>query len=466
MTARGLAAILAWGLLCATAPSLAQLPALFSPEPKADAQSLRLAIETYHARGWDPDNVTCVRIPYEPERFRGPPDTEFGWSPASFAVHADARSLRDNPRLERYFALLARHGFLVAIEPLEGTPRYGLTWKGFVAAGERGCFRIASARRDVRVQSFRSAGARNGRQVFTVMASSVPLAVEDWTRDPEFAALFPGALKPMRGHPEPVAYSVARTDHGFIVIKEPGRLDTSPMPEGPPWARRAPPVPADVVVRAAGTLDAKRVKDMLTDPGVRAYAPSRVCLWLPANRSDENNIEEAWRAADPASRKALTFTIYNARRLIDDREERGTYEFFRRMEAVGLVRATRLPATEFRGYPARSKVRFEFTPAAMAMMDRDDPLCLRVGEFTIEEVLWFEELTTANLRPRFVARTAFHPAPEAAALVARMGHLRRLAELGGVARGSLGVSKSGIVPELIYDVPRWGPDVTHVTLPD
>lgn len=179
-------------------------PALAQRAPAASADIFRQAIETYHGLGWDPEGVTCVRVRYEPERFVGAADARFAWTPVSFAAHLDAKSRRSNDRIQGQFELLARHGFLEPLSPLGEAPRYGLTWKGFVAAGEDGCFRIAAAEREVKVVSFELARVQRKREVFRVVATSVPRSIEEWTRDPDFAALFPEAVGRMQGHPSPV----------------------------------------------------------------------------------------------------------------------------------------------------------------------------------------------------------------------------------------------------------------------
>jgi hypothetical protein len=430
------------------------------------------AIAAAHGSGADPVNRTCITFPYEPERFLGPTDTEFNWTPVAFAAHLDARSRSSVPKIERIAAMLARAGFLAPTEPLEGMPRYGLTWKGFSHSQGIRCFRFASSERKVAVRSFEKVRVQNGSDVFRVMASSVPERLEAWLDDPEFAAIYPEVASVARGSATPVEYEVALWEGRYLAIKVPGALQTSPPPRPPREARRDPPPAAQEVLKQAGKMDAARALALLKEHERQPAVQRRICLQLPTASVDETNFFEVWQKLRDAGVDVpvpvdppLHFTVYNAGRVVDDDAQKIAYEFFRRLESVGLARSTQLPATQWKGYPARGKTRFEMTRAGTALLEPGNPGCMRVGEVSVAEVLWTTDFSVGNLRPKFFARSTFTPLPAAAPLVARMGQLRRLLEMGGASHGHFEVYKGRMMVELNHELVFFRPDPKGVRLP-
>lgn len=376
------------------------------------------------------------------------------------------------PQIERTAAMLARAGLLAEIEPIEGGPRYGLTWKGFASLQGENCFRFASSERMVAVHSFQKVRVQNGSDVYRVMATSVPERIELWMDDPEFTALFPGMARRARGSVTPVEYEVALWEGRFVVIKIPDALQTNPPPVPPRESNRNLPLRPEQLLAQAGKMDSVRALALLREHERSPFVQRRVCLKLPTASVDETNFFEAWQklrqSGAPAGISAtlqIHFVIYNAGRLVNDDEQKVAYEFFRRLEAVGFARSAQLPATEWKGSPAKGKTRFELTPAGMAILAPDDPGCMKIGEFSVAEVLRTEDFSMGNLRPKFQARSTFTPDRAAVALIAQMGHLKRLQEVGGASHGQFGVLEGRLTVDLIHELVFFGPDPRNIKLP-
>lgn len=443
----------------------------FGPSP--EKSRFEQAIAAAHGSGADPANRTCLPFFYDPQRFIGPADTQFNWTPVAFAAHLDARSKSSMPQIERTAALLARAGLLAEMDPLAGMPRYGLTWRGFASLQSQNCFRFASSERKLVVHSIEKVRVQNDSNVYRVMATSMPERTEAWLDDPDFSALFPEVAHRARGSATPVEYEVALWEGRYVVIKIPGALQTNPPPASPREAQRRLPPRPDQVLAQAGKMDPVRALALLREHERSPFVQRRVCLKLPPASVDETNFFEVWQKLRQSGAQAgssanlqIHFVIYNAGRIVNDDEQKIAYEFFRRLEAVGLARSAQLPATEWKGYPARGKTRFELTPAGMALIAPDDPGCMKVGEFSVAEVLRTEDFSVGNLRPKYQARSTFAPDHAAVPLVAQMGHLRRLQEIGGASHGEFGIHEGRMTVDLIHELVFFRPDPKDIKLPE
>ncbi|APV48622.1 hypothetical protein BWI17_02330 [Betaproteobacteria bacterium GR16-43] len=420
-------------------------------------ERIQTAIAATYASGTDSRNRTCVTLPYLNKRYKGRGESAFGWTPLAFAAQMDAPHLGEYPpQLDALFKLLARAGFVEPIEPAaNGAAQYGLTWKGYAASGESECFRISSHEYDVDVKSFESVAPREGASIYRAMATAVPRHIDDWVKDPEFTKFYPESAKYVLGFRTPVAYDLAHVDGHLSVIRIPGALDTSPPKPRPLWARNEHEGPAATVPKGLPDLTPSTALPIIREylQTERGANVARMCLWFPFPAIDENNLEEARKRPEGAAFPTLYFTVRSRDR--DDSDQRTSFEWFRRLEAAGLATSRRVE---------RGGVRFDLTPAGMAIVDKNR-YCLHVGNRAVEEVLWVAPLSAANLTPKFALRMSFTPAPGAEVFVAKFPLLTRLKEVGVAAHGEFAVSRAGeLLPNVIPQFLRFQPD--PATLPE
>ena len=412
-------------------------------------EKIQLAIAATYASGTDSRDRTCVTLPFL-SRYTGRGESEFGWTPSSFAAQMDAKHLGEFPQLDALFKLLARAGYVEPIEPAaSGAPQYGLTWKGYAAAGESMCFRISSSEYDVDVKSFESVAPREGASIYRAMATAVPLHIDEWVKDPEFTRFYPQSAKYVLGFRTPVAYDIAHVDGRLSVIRIPGSLDTSPPKPRPSWAQRDPGPPAEELAKKAPNLTPATalpiIRERMKSPNSSVMG-AEICIGFPVGIG-EHNLDEATKRPDGAAFPTLWFTVRS--RGADDEGDRISFEFFRRMEAAGLASSTRVD---------RGGVRFELTPAGMALVDKKR-YCLHVGDGRVEEVLRVAPFSAANLRPAYKARMSFTPAPGAEAFVAKFPLLARMKEVGIAAHGEFTLANNGeLWTTVIQEFPRFQPD--------
>lgn len=448
-------------------PGFAQLGSFSGSMSDAERQETSLAIEAFHMLGWDPRSVTCVDVDYQPERRRGRAGAEFDWTPWAFSAHLDQKSMAWNPLLMRQFELLRKHGYLERIQDTGGMPTYGMTWYGYAASDGQGCFRIASDERTVTVHG-RAPPPRPSVQ--GVSATAIPVHVEPIARDLEFRSLFGSAADNVQDFNRPATYGLGRYEGRPIVLAS--RTHNVPLPAArPEEARRGPQLTGTEVARRVGPIDPSRLKLLIAER-LQHYAPlahapiSRVCLYFPI-AVDETNASSGLRPlGEPVYRGPLWFTIYNTERVIHDRDEREAFALFKAFEAAGLARSRLLPAGRFRDRPAKGAVRFELTPAGMALMDATDPRCVRIGTFEPEAPLRFQQFTPANLRPKFVGRAAFRPSPGAEPLIEQLPFLRSLVQIGGAYWGELSYRQGVVDVDLSFKLVRYRMDVENVRLPE
>lgn len=434
---------------------------------ESDRREIGLAIEAFHAQGWDSRNVTCVAVDHAPEHGHGRTGAEFNWTPWAFAARIDPSSGPSSPPLAGRLDLLRRYGYLERIDEAAGVVTYGMTWQGFAASDGRGCYRIASDERVVTVHG----EARSPRPgVRGVSATATPVAVEPIVRDPLFRTLFPTAAENVADLARPAIYGVGRYEGRLIVLAS--KTHDAPLPAArPEGARREPRPSAAEIARQVGPLDAARVHalilDRLTNPAPLMHAPlTRVCLHLPT-AVDEHNANLGLRPPGvPLHPQPLWFTLYNMPRVGGDRHQREAYALLVALEAAGLARSRLLPTDRFRGQPTQGAVRFEMTPEGMALMDQVDPLCLRIGSFVPDPPLQHQPFTASRSNPRFAGRATFRPAPGAVPLIRHLPFLESLQRIGGAYRGELSVRRGGIDVELSFELVRTRLDVDGVRLPE
>lgn len=461
------AVIAAGALLLPMRPLVAQQGLFTTYMSNAERQEFALAIEAFHALGWDPLWVTCVTVDYQPEQRRGRAGAEFDWTPWAFSAHLDQKSLRWSPPLSRQLELLQKYGYLDRIGDVNGIPTYGMTWQGFAASNGQGCFRIASDERTVTVHGSAPSPRHDARGV---SATAVPVVVEPIASDPEFNVVFETAAKNVQAFDKPAVYGIGRYEGRPIVLASKTH-NAPPPPVRSPSHRRAPRLAGSEVARRVGSIDASRmqafVAERLKNFAPLAHSPiSRVCLYFPIAIDETNYFGGERQLGEPLYREPLWFTIYNTERNIHDRDQREAFALFKAFEAAGLVTSRLLPSAQFRDRPAKGAVRFEMTPRGMALMDATDSSCVRIGNFEPETPLRFQQFTPANLTPKFVGRAVFRPSAGTEPLIERLPFLKSLVQIGGAYWGQLNYRYDAVDVDLSFQLVSYRLDVENVRLPE
>jgi hypothetical protein len=411
----------------------------------------------------------CVRVGFHlgaPERAF--PGTEFDWTPASFVSRHDADSPKvGNP--EGPYQLLARHGLMQARTLADGAREYTMTWKGFGASDGQGCFFTGGGTVDTVVHSFEKARGEGGREIWRVAATGRPKEIEPWAGDAEYPQHF-NSYSNSRTELYRRTYEIERAGRGYAVVRKPGPEYEAAMknPVIRAWqeARERKRQDPAKVAQAAGPLSAERILAALQAYMKEAYAPpNRVCFPLP-HMSDESNLG-GMHGVPGDKRPAPVFTLYNLEwRPGGPTDLMRNFDILSRFQSAGLAGMARVPATEYRGGKANGALRFELTPAGVAMLAPEDPLCLLVGHVEVVEVVGFQQFDAATLLPRFAARTRFKPLPGREALIARFGNFARLQEAGGAMTGHVAYGNGPLVArEGVFKNPQYRADRAQLAPP-
>lgn len=350
----------------------------------------------------------CVRVGFHlgaPERAF--PGTEFDWTPASFLSRHDADSPKvGNP--EGPYQLLARHGLMQARTLADGAREYTMTWKGFGASDGQGCFFTGGGALDMVVHSFEKARGEGGRETWRVAATGRPKDLEPWARDPEYSQHF-NSYSNSRSELYRRTYEIERTGRGYSVVTKRNAEYEAAMknPVIRAWQserERKRKAPATIAAEV-GRLTPERVSALIAEYLKEGYAPSsRVCFWMP-HMVDEANFIEIANTPAGAPRPVPFMTLYNLEwRPGGANDLMRHYDILTRLQAAGLAGMARVPATEYRGGKANGALRFELTPAGLAMLGpKERSSCLELGEMEVSEIVHFEQFDQATVRPRFGA---------------------------------------------------------------
>ena len=395
----------------------------------------------------------CVHVGF----YLGAPEvsfagTEFDWTPASFLARHDASSPKVGNPEDRY-QYLVKQGFMQVRTAADGAREYTMTWKGFGATDGQGCFFTGGGRIEPVVLSFEKAGSR-----WRVTASGRPTEIEPWASGPEFPAIF-GNYGESRSEFFKKTYEIERAGGGYaVVVRQDPAMKNTAIRAWQQERERKRLDPAKVAAQV-GPLTAGRILGMLREYAEQAYAPLReVCFALP-HMVDEQNFEAFYRTPEGQARPVPAMTIYNLEwRPGGPGDQMRHYDILSRLESTGLATGKRVAASEYRGVKADGALRFELTPAGVAMLAPPPSVvpCLVAGHVEVEEVVGLQQFDAATLRPKFAARTRFVPLPGREALLARFGHFARLQEVGGALVGQVTFDNGRVAAEhVVYKNPRY-----------
>lgn len=395
----------------------------------------------------------CVRAGFHlgaPERAHH--ETEFDWTPASFlSRHGPDSPKTGNP--EAPYAYLTMQGMMQAHVAADGVREYRMTWKGFGVTDGQGCFHTGGGRVEAEVLSTERAGA-----AWRVTAVGRPTSPEPWTRAPGFIKAF-GSYGGARVEFSPRVYDIVASGSGYAVAVKMDPASRNPAVrafEAERARRRQDPA---TVAAQAGILSTESVLAVLRDHMKMPHAPpNRICVQLP-HMADDTNLG---RLFTPGGGPQPTpyFTLYNLQwRPGGPGDLRRNHDVLERLRAAALLTRHRVAAESFRGGKADGALRYELTPAGIAMLVPEDPQCLLVGHVEVEDVVGVQQFDESTLRPRFAARTRFRALPGRDAVLARFGNFARLREEGGALVGTLEFRGGRvIVAEAVYQNPRFRAD--------
>ncbi|MBX3664462.1 MAG: hypothetical protein KF834_02135 [Burkholderiales bacterium] len=425
-----------------------------SPQVK----NFKATLDRYLAQTLGYYSQPCVGMPSTNPRSSGFKDTRVDHTPVGFRVSLDARN---DPvgNIKARLAYLEKQGFIQSRPNANGSHDYSMTWKGFAATNTNGCLNIASVEREAKVIGFEKVRADNDVEIYRVTASIVPKSVEPWAQTPEFRDIFSSYSRILRD-PDPVVYELARSDVGFVVLKEKGQP-----------ARTLRGEAAGITMRLVGTLTAERVKAVVQSYVARRQNHSsntRVCMPQP-RPAEVDRITPDRFDYKAIGDKSISLDIYNlpGRNASDNQAKMRGYALLRRFEALGLAKSEPLNHSEFNGKPVSGGVRFELNRELANKFSTAPSGCILLGVLQVEEIIRFSQFNYAAQPPRFVARMALKPVDdEARRIIAEFGNLSRISEVGVAMIGSLEY-KDGELQVLQTEVriPSFFPDISGLQLP-
>jgi len=427
------------------------------------AENFKTAVDNHLAQGArNFHSQPCVSVPVNPgAQGGGFKDTRFDHTPVGFFVSPD---LRNDPggSIKNRLAFLEKQGLLQSAMNTGGGTEFTMTWRGFAASNDNGCFHVASAEREAKVIGFEKKRTENGIDIYEVTASSPPKSIEAWAQTPEFKDLFPqqsGLLRQL--NPDPLIYELARGETGFTVISERGQPTRSPASEQ-----------AAITAKLVGKLTADRVKAAAQSWIARNsehVANNRLCLQLPGAHEVDQITPDPRVTPPTAAATDLSFDIYNLvnRELREGDPRQRSHAFLRRLESLGIARSELLNFPEFKGAPAQGGVRFVLPRSFTERFAGGPRGCYVLGTLQVEEVIRFAPFSVGQPNPPFTARLTLTPVDEdAKRIIAAFGHYSRVAEVGAVLTGTLNYKDGELqVGHAQLRLPAFHPDVSGLRLP-
>lgn len=411
--------------------------------------------EGYYGRScvsMNPDSASARTNTYK--------DTRIDYTPVGFRYSTgSAPDSRGNRKAQLEY--MEKQGFFTSTANRDGGADYEMTWKGYAASNTNGCFFIQSAERVAKIIGFEKKRTDNGVDIYEVTASSPPKFAEPWTQAPEFREIFPQHAEILRQlNPNPLAYELARTATGFLVIAVGGKEYRPSVNEN-----------AALMLKMAGTLTAERVKKALEDYLVKTpnvANNNRVCLRLPG-AAEVDAIGPVSQGSYTETPAAMTFDIYNlpGRMAGDNSTRLRSYVLLRRFETLGMANSTPLNYSEFNGMAALGGMRFE---VKKEVADRFSPArggCYVPVTLQVEEIIRFDQFNETGRAAAFTARMSLKPVDdEAKRIIAEFGHLSRAVAVGIPMIGGL-IFKEGElqVSHAQARFPEFQPDISDVTIP-
>lgn len=427
-------------------------------------ENFELALNEYFSRRSNEGyfSRSCVRINSDSYSASSSTykDTRFDYTPAGFRTSGTvARDPGGNRKAQLDY--MEKQGFFTSKPNAEGGTDYEMTWKGYAAANN-GCFHVQGVERIAKIIGFEKKRTDNGVDIYEVTASSPPKAYEAWTQTQEFKDLFPQHAEAMKQlNPNPVAYELARTATGFVIISVAGKEYRPAVSEQ-----------GALTKKMAGILTADRVKKAVDEhlaktPNVASS--NRVCLRLPGpSEVDEIGPVNQMGHADPGA-VAVTYDIYNlpGRSAAENNVKLRGYAMLRRFEALNLAKSMPLNYSEFRGMAALGGMRFEFKKEVADQFSSARGGCYMPVTLQAEEIIRFDQFNENGRNATFTARMSLKPVDEEAKrIIGEFGHLSRALAVGVPMTGGL-VFKEGQLQVAHTQVrfPEFQPDISSVTLP-